>query len=160
MLTDLALQWPDWMAEAKCSTETVEVYDVDNLPAQPGANKVAARLCGGCPVLRDCLIDALNHDTRGVVRGGIVWPLTTEYSGSFRRKIARELGVPLPALENTNRQTPRAVCDRGHVMSGDNVVVRKDGARLCRTCRMESQRVRDRRRRERERAARTGMVAA
>lgn len=37
---------------------------------------------------------------------------------------------------------PRERCKRGHELAGDNLIVRPDGKRTCRTCRREVQRAR------------------
>lgn len=63
--------WPEWMTEAKCAGDDIERYSTDNLGTGPGVQAKARALCAGCPVIRECGIDALRFDTRGVVRGGL-----------------------------------------------------------------------------------------
>ena len=46
---------------------------------------------------------------------------------------------PVSLLENIQRARPE-FCIRGHRLSGDNVYVRKDGRRNCKTCQLERSR--------------------
>lgn len=134
---------PAWTEKARCRTEAPEAWDSDNLPANSNSradadqrSRYARRLCEPCPVWRECGLEALQEDTRGVIRAGVPFPDANV--GNARTKLATKLGVPLP----TNHNRDKTVCGRGHELAGENVRIRPDGSRLCREC----ERIRDRER--------------
>lgn len=127
----------DWRDAAYCATEHVEAYTTDNLP-EPAARhectvraRILEELCGPCPVWRECGMEALQYDTRGVIRAGIAFPDVKV--GSARRRLMVRLGLSVDPLQE-KAAVPRTHCDRDHELVGDNIIVRKDGARLCRAC--------------------------
>ena len=140
--------WPAWVSQAVCAGEHIDAYDVDNIPRDPNTRARYAQLvCHGCPVRRECALDALRHDTRGVIRGGFAFPEAPEAVSAFRRKVAASLGVPVPALLVDTAKAARTECSVGHMLTPENTIHRKDGARLCRRCRLDAQKAeRDRKR--------------
>lgn len=133
--------WPAWVSQAVCAGEHIDTYDVDNMPRDPRTRaKYAQLVCHGCPVKRECAIDALQHDTRGVVRGGFAFPESADAVSMFRERVAVVLGVPLPTLLVDRSKAARTECSKGHLLTVENTIVRTDGARLCRRCRTETKR--------------------
>lgn len=47
-----------WKDDAKCATLDPELYETEHLP-EGREDEAARELCEGCPVLRQCAIDAL-----------------------------------------------------------------------------------------------------
>lgn len=61
MLPDLS--WQEW---ARCREADPELFfPADGQPAEP-----ARRICRRCPVIRDCLDEAMRHEERHGVWGG------------------------------------------------------------------------------------------
>lgn len=62
-----ARQWDDhWMTRAQCGSDEAESLFV------PGAAQhVAKRICGGCPVRTECLVEALDDRIEEGVWGGL-----------------------------------------------------------------------------------------
>ncbi len=149
--------WPTWNQDALCRTRPFEHYDLDHLSPNPQTrSKQAKAACEGCPVIRDCALDALRYDTRGVVRGGYAWPESASYVVEFRNKVAKSLGVP-PVKLAESRDKPRE-CKNGHPFNAANTKVRDDGSRLCMECRRQAHRRSNAKLAERRRAKR--VVAA
>ena len=62
----------DWREQAACEgvpTKFFDPWDSDDRAAAP--NRVAASYCGGCPVRRQCLIEALRRDEPFGTWGGL-----------------------------------------------------------------------------------------
>lgn len=92
---------PDWTARAKCSLADAGLFEgVGYVSAE--VSEVAAGLCAGCPVLRDCVVDAVRGRSVpiGVVRGGVALPglpvgsAHVESAGVLNR-LAERLGLPV-----------------------------------------------------------------
>lgn len=73
----IQLQRQPWAAKAKCLQAEPETF----FPDKGGSVREAKRLCAACPVRRDCLAYALEHDERHGVWGG--------FSERERRKLRR-----------------------------------------------------------------------
>lgn len=58
---------PDWTELALCAQTDPELF----FPEKGGAIRAAKRICAGCPVRAECLADALAHDERFGVWGGL-----------------------------------------------------------------------------------------
>lgn len=56
-----------WMADAKCLNADPDVF----FPEKGGSTREAKRVCGECPVRRECLAYALDNDERWGVWGGL-----------------------------------------------------------------------------------------
>jgi WhiB family redox-sensing transcriptional regulator len=103
-----------WWHRAACLGVDPEIFFAR--PEAPETAKAKA-LCAGCPVLGDCLADALKAGDTDCVRGGMTWPER------------RGLGRP-------ERPARRLCVKRLHVMDEANSA---PGGR-CRACRSENQR--------------------
>lgn len=57
----------NWRAKALCAQVDPEIF----FPNKGASTKDAKRVCAGCEVTRECLEDALAHDDRFGVRGGL-----------------------------------------------------------------------------------------
>lgn len=126
---------PDWTEKARCRSEAPEAWDTDNLPPanSQGDTKspraqYAHRICHPCPVWRECGLEALQLDTRGVIRAGIAFP--DRGTDNARKKLQHKLGITPTSAHNRDK----TVCGRGHELAGANVRIRSDGSRLCREC--------------------------
>jgi hypothetical protein len=69
----------DWTAEAACAGTDVEIF----FPPKGGTPGAAKAVCAGCPVIADCLVDAL-----GAPWLDGVWAATTV---GDRRRLRKEL---------------------------------------------------------------------
>lgn len=65
-----------WQRDAECLSEDVEVFTVETRDAQRIA--VARRICAKCPVILECLADAVKNGESAGVWGGV-------YSGDLNR---------------------------------------------------------------------------
>lgn len=69
---------PEWHKNAKCAG-LVGIYDrpdrMKNKQERLEFNERAKRLCAGCPVIRECAQDALDHPAHasGVIRAGVCY---------------------------------------------------------------------------------------
>lgn len=153
--------WPDWMTEAKCAGDDIERYSTDRLGTGPGVQAKARKLCAGCPVMRECAIDALRFDTRGVVRGGFAFSEDATKVNRFRQKVALQLGVVAPKRSVRLVKDPplRTHCARNHELTPANTKIRSDGTRMCRECKRLWQ-VDENERRKARRAAKRQQEAA
>lgn len=68
--------WHQW---AKCLGESPHSYDIDNMDRDfaPGVGhrgnskrRMAQRLCEGCPVMRECAVEAIQQNTAEALRAG------------------------------------------------------------------------------------------
>src|SRR4051812_24219902 len=57
----------DWHEDGRCNTTDPELF----FQTDAYSLKTAKRICGACPVWETCLTDALDHDERYGVRGGL-----------------------------------------------------------------------------------------
>lgn len=68
-----------WLVQAKCRHSSPENFVLDEketgtwLPATQ-RDMQADHLCAGCPVKKQCAIDAIEHEDIGVVRAGVWLP--------------------------------------------------------------------------------------
>lgn len=154
--------WPEWMTEAKCAGDDVERYSTDNLDTGPGVQAKARALCAGCPVIRECAIDALRFDTRGVVRGGFAFSEDATKANRFRQTVAVKLGVVAPkrSVKVVTEASLRTHCVRGHELTFENTRIRSDGTRMCRECKRMWQVAENERRKARRAAKRQQQEAA
>jgi WhiB family redox-sensing transcriptional regulator len=60
---------PKWWERANCLGTDSEAF----FPEKGGTPAPAKRICRGCDVRRECLEDALTHDERYGVRGGMTF---------------------------------------------------------------------------------------
>ena len=77
-----------WMLQAQCRGVDPETF----FPTESAGVNAAQRLCGGCPVQRECLDYALRHRIRQGIWGG-----TSERE---RRRILRRQGRAVPDESN------------------------------------------------------------
>lgn len=144
---DLEVLPPDlpdrsWTAAAWCAGEHVSAYDADNLPpATSGVDcatrdRIARKLCEPCPVRRQCAIDALHTDTRGVIRAGYAFP--DLQVRAVRRRVMAEFGI------NSDPLVPVAgVCVNGHDLSTGDVYAWSRNRVRCGVCFREQAQRRD-----------------
>lgn len=95
----------DWQFIAKCTAPDADPmrWDVESLDPERDVDEQARELCAGCPVMKECLRDALTGDnayrgfpeeddpsapTTGVVRAGKVWGDRTEVKQVLRNRQA------------------------------------------------------------------------
>lgn len=65
----------DWYNHAQCAGRYVNDFDLDNRRyIRQNKTGLARTLCAGCPVKRECALDALEHEAWGTVRAGIWLP--------------------------------------------------------------------------------------
>jgi WhiB family redox-sensing transcriptional regulator len=76
---------PDWQEFALCAETDPEAF----FPEKGGSTKNAKKVCAACPVRRECLEYALDHDERFGIWGGL--------SERERRRLRRSVN-PLHAL--------------------------------------------------------------
>lgn len=70
----------EWLQHASCSPDTAELFDIVHGHSRPSTfinlkppNEKALRICAACPVIRQCLDDALTHpNDHWFVAGGAV----------------------------------------------------------------------------------------
>ncbi|MEB3023458.1 WhiB family transcriptional regulator [Mycolicibacter sp. MYC098] len=68
VLTALAEQAADrWQEQSSCKEADPEMF----FPEKGGATSAAKRICKSCPVKRECLQHALDHDERFGIWGGL-----------------------------------------------------------------------------------------
>lgn len=83
----------DWRNLADCRGKADLMYhpsfDREGLDPNPEALEAARAVCGGCPVRRDCLKDAMANFEKFGVWGG----LTYRERHSLRRKVLRHRGA-------------------------------------------------------------------
>jgi len=107
-----------WRVDALCRNADPNLYDVDWIGETWGIRSAARRdeyakqMCAGCPVIRECARDALEHvdmgfvagcgrgepdvvGTMGVIRGGVAVGRHGLLSRRLRR-LALVAGVPVP----------------------------------------------------------------
>lgn len=77
---------PDWRARAACRNSDPELF----FPIRDDGYKGAAELCAGCPVLADCLAEALDLKCVHGYRGGT--------TGEDRAQLLRERNRNQPKL--------------------------------------------------------------
>lgn len=68
-LVDLRFRGQGWRLDAACSGSDPELFFPD--PSDGQAQAAALRVCDGCPVAVDCLVDALAVETPRQIRYGI-----------------------------------------------------------------------------------------
>lgn len=92
-----------WWRHGKCVGMEPEMFDLSEGPYMvppPERERIAKRLCRGCPVMRECAADAIVHRDVGVVRAG-VWISNNRCSKRNSRSIR--------ALEAVVRQGKHAL---------------------------------------------------
>ena len=75
-----------WYNNAKCRGDDLNNYDLQRQPAVKDKQAQARTLCAGCPVKRQCAIDAMEHDAWGTVRAGMWLPIMAD---TFRHERQR-----------------------------------------------------------------------
>lgn len=92
----------EWRESAQCVGDDPDRYVLDHGPhfvEHTERQRVAAELCDGCPVRRECAIDALLRSDRGVVRGGIWLVEMKKFAGrERRRRLSEAAGLSLSDL--------------------------------------------------------------
>jgi HNH endonuclease len=84
---------------------------------------------------------ALAHRISYELAYGVVPPgLTLDHLCRVRACVNPRHLEPVTLEENSRRGSPntgKVACKRGHILSGDNLILRKDGRRWCRACKRE-----------------------
>jgi WhiB family redox-sensing transcriptional regulator len=111
-----------WTADAACNGLDPDMF----FPQKGETSRPAKQVCLGCPVREECLSMAVELNLGFGIFGGL--------SARERRVVRRERGLAPPM------QPPPDVCSKNHPMSPDNVIVRADRGRRCKTCFQEYQR--------------------
>lgn len=86
-----------WVKQAACDGRD----DVDWYSKSPGKVRDCKAICARCPVQRDCLSEALLL--------GDVWGIWGGKTRREREDLARELGLPLPAITPSHGTNSRYV---------------------------------------------------
>ena len=91
----------DWQLRALCTQVDPELF----FPPGGGASREARKVCRGCPVLAECLSEALASDDRFGIRAGL--------SGRQRRVLVRKQRAQRDARAAGPPSTAIAVAVRG-----------------------------------------------
>lgn len=133
------LDRPAWQERARCRTEHLSIYETDLLPNFGARKPYARKLCTGCPVLDECLRDAIVEDTRGVVSGGWPFPNDRQNSVKMRRDIAKTLDMVVEVEAAIVAESIPTLCKNGaHEMTESNILTGVDGNRRCAACKREN----------------------
>ncbi len=86
---------PAWHDRAACRKAPELYYDPEGeKPRQKAVReRQARRICEGCPVLLDCLADALERNERYGIRGGKTEEERREMRRRIQRRASRERGA-------------------------------------------------------------------
>jgi WhiB family redox-sensing transcriptional regulator len=106
-LARLLTEQPEWQEEAVCATVDPDLWHPEKGDA--GAAAIAKRLCMDCPVRDQCLQDALDHDERYGVWGG----LTARERYRLRPVEPSRLGKPRKDLTPEQGEIVAAMLDAG-----------------------------------------------
>lgn len=85
-----------WRKRAKCRGTDPDEFD---LVRRTGKQQIAAALCAGCPVIRECAQDVLHYRDTGMVRAGTYLP---DHAGDAHR--LPPLIARLERIAGTNEQ--------------------------------------------------------
>ena len=66
----------DWRLDAACRGHDPELWTLGSAANKPqhGRNRQAVRICGDCPVRRECYRFAERTDSVGMIFGGVLFP--------------------------------------------------------------------------------------
>lgn len=81
-----------WITRAKCRGADPELFDLSARAYAEHREEVAQALCSGCPVIRECAMDAMDPLAVGTVRAGLWIPLIA-MEGARGREQVRRLAV-------------------------------------------------------------------
>lgn len=79
------MRW--WLEKAACAGSPPQWFDLGD-----DGNAEALKLCGSCPVRRECLTDALTSNVFGLIQGGVEH---MELSKRKRAQLRRDFPNPL-----------------------------------------------------------------
>lgn len=84
-----------WFDRAKCAGQPLEDYDLAEYKRPEDRDDRAKELCEGCPVIKECALDAIDPFAVSTVRGGIwIQPRT----GSANRKTIAATRIELATV--------------------------------------------------------------
>ena len=73
MISGNGMSYREWITRAKCAGDDPQRYELGTGSVDV-RQQIARGLCRGCPVLRECALDALDHLAVGTVRAGVWIP--------------------------------------------------------------------------------------
>lgn len=86
------LEEQNWRIRGKCRKLTPKRADELFFPGSGGKPKAAERFCKGCPVMSQCLIDAIEYNLDGFIAGTTKDERTV--MANLRRILIKELDLP------------------------------------------------------------------
>lgn len=75
-----------WVKQAKCANSDPRKFDP---VGRPHKNRIAAKLCAGCPVIAQCAQDALHYQDEGIIRAATWIPSHSDGNAIMPTIIAR-----------------------------------------------------------------------
>lgn len=77
-----------WTDLADCAERTNPTFDLAGVPVNE-RNAVARWYCMGCPVVKECAVDALKYRDTGVVRAGVWLQSAGNQTPAARRRLQK-----------------------------------------------------------------------
>lgn len=99
----------DWRLDAACRGHDPELWTLGSAANKPqhGRNRQAMRICGDCPVRRECYRFAERTDSIGMIFGGVLFP---ERKKGHKRVTTRHCAHCRKQFTATDRSNAAGVC--------------------------------------------------